>query len=194
LTLVLASASPQRRAILEQLGIAFDVRPSHVEEADEGLPAAVAQENALRKALAVPGEGRLVLGVDTLVATELEIWGKPPNAEAARETLRRLQGRAHEVHSGFALVRDGVVEVAGVARTTVTFRELDEAQIAAYVALGEWDGRAGGYAIQGRGAALVRAIDGCYLNVVGLPVQALLDAAPDLLAAAFAAGSAEQPA
>jgi septum formation protein len=167
--------------ILEQLGVAFEVRPSGAEEVDEGLPAAVAQENALRKALAVEGGGTPVLGVDTLVATELEIWGKPPNRQAACETISRLQGREHEVHSGFAVVRDGDVLAAGGAVTAVTFRALDDEAIDRYVETGEWQGRAGGYAIQGRGAALVREIRGCYLNVVGLPVQAILDAWPELL-------------
>jgi septum formation protein len=174
--LVLASGSPQRRAILEALGVQFEVRVSSVEEADEGPGAVVARENALRKALAVQGSAEeVVLGVDTVVATDLELWGKPPNADAAAETLRGLSGRTHSVISGFALVGpEGVL--AGDDTTLVAFRELDEATIAWYVASGEWEGRAGGYAIQGRGGALVRRIEGDYLNVVGLPVAALLDA------------------
>jgi septum formation protein len=176
LTLVLASGSPQRRAILEALGVEFELRVPSVVEGDEGPPAVVARENALRKALAVTrAPGERVLGVDTLVATELEIWGKPPNAEAAAETLRRLSGRTHDVVSGFALVDDDGVR-AGEEITRVTFRDLDEAAIAWYVGCGEWEGRAGGYAVQGRGGALVRRIEGDYLNVVGLPVGALLDA------------------
>jgi septum formation protein len=181
LTLVLASASPQRRAILETLGVAFVARPADVVESDEGPPAAVARENAIRKAVTVErAPGERVLGVDTLVATELEIWGKPPNAEAAAETLRRLAGRTHEVHSGFALADDDGVQ-AGEEVTQVTFRPLSDAEIAAYVAAGEWEGRAGGYAIQGRGGALVRRIDGDYLNVVGLPVSAIIEAWPGVL-------------
>ena len=185
--LVLASGSPQRRAILADLGLAFEVRPSHVAEEDEGAPRVVASENALRKALAAAEEGgagsdELVIGCDTLVATELEIWGKPPNEEAARETLRRLSGRTHEVVSALAVVRAGDVRAATEV-TEVTFRELDAATIEWYVSCGEWDGRAGGYAIQGRGAALVRRIAGDYLNVVGLPVAALLDLCPALMSA-----------
>jgi septum formation protein len=174
--LVLASGSPQRRAILEALGVPFEARTSDVEELDSGPAVVVARENALRKALAVRGtEGEVVLGVDTVVATELELWGKPPNEDAARETLRVLAGRTHSVVSGFALVGpEGVA--AGDDTTLVTFRELDEPTIAWYVASGEWEGRAGGYAIQGRGGALVRRIEGDYLNIVGLPVGALLDA------------------
>jgi septum formation protein len=180
--LVLASRSPQRRAILESLGVAFEVRPVDVIEEDEGAPVAVAAENALRKALA--GKARpeeVVLGVDTIVVTGLEIWGKPPNEEAARETLRRLAGRTHRVISGVALVDEGGAVRADEAVTEVTFRPLDAAMIEWYLGSGEWDGRAGGYAIQGRGGALVERIDGDYLNVVGLPVGTLLGLWPDLL-------------
>jgi septum formation protein len=183
--LVLASSSPQRRDILASLGVAFDIRPSHVREDDEGPPVTVAQENALRKALACDrADDEIVLAVDTLVATELEIWGKPPNEQAAIETIRRLSGRTHEVVSGFAFVRGGDVR-AGHEVTKVTFRELDERTIAWYIASREWEGRAGGYAIQGRGAALVRRIEGDYLNVVGLPVAALIDLWPDLMSGAL---------
>jgi septum formation protein len=206
--LVLASGSPQRRAILGDLGLDFEVRVSDVAEEDEGPPRVVASENALRKALAVSAAAgddadELVLGCDTLVATELqiadhssgfagseiadhasgfagsEIWGKPPDEAAARETLRRLSGRTHEVVSGLALVRRGDVRAA-TEITKVTFRELDERTIDWYLATGEWDGRAGGYAIQGRGAILVERIEGDYLNVVGLPVAALLKLCPSL--------------
>ena len=185
--LVLASRSPQRRAILDSLGVAFELRPVDVVEEDEGAPVAVAAENALRKAVA--GKARpdeVVLGVDTIVVTDLEIWGKPPNEDAARETLRRLGGRTHTVISGVALVdEDGVVR-ADEAMTRVTFRPLDEPMIEWYLRSGEWDGRAGGYAIQGRGGALVERIDGDYLNVVGLPVGTLLGLWPGLLDLAVA--------
>jgi nucleoside triphosphate pyrophosphatase len=192
---VLASGSPQRRAILGDLGLDFEVRASEVAEEDEGAPRVVASENALRKALAVAEAGDaddVVLGCDTLVATDLEIadlvsgsagweiWGKPPNVDAARETLRRLSGRTHEVVSGLALVQRGDVRAATEV-TQVTFRELDEATIEWYLATGEWEGRAGGYAIQGRGAVLVKRIEGDYLNVVGLPVGALLELCPGLM-------------
>jgi septum formation protein len=180
--LVLASRSPQRRAILESLGVAFETRPVDVVEEHDGAPVAVAAENALRKAVA--GKARpdeVVLGVDTIVVTDLEIWGKPPDAGAARETLRHLAGRTHEVISGVALVvEDGSVRAAH-ATTLVTFRPLDDATIEWYLGSGEWEERAGGYAIQGRGGALVERSDGDYLNVVGLPVGALLSLWPDLL-------------
>jgi septum formation protein len=180
--LVLASRSPQRRAILESLGVAFEVRVTDVVEEVEGVPAAVAGENAQRKALAADGgPGELVLGVDTLVATGLEIWGKPPAEEAARDTLRQLSGRTHDVVSGVALRReDGTVQ-ATTAVTQVTFRALDDATIDWYLATGEWRERAGGYAIQGRGALLVTRIEGDYLNVVGLPVAALVELWPELI-------------
>ena len=174
--LVLASRSPQRRAILEQLGIAFEVAAVDVEELTTGEPATVARDNALRKAQAAAA-GRpqaTILGVDTIVALDGEIFGKPPSADAARRTLERLSGRTHDVVSGLALVRSGHPQVVHEV-TKVTFRALDEALLRRYVELGEWVGRAGGYAIQGRGAALVRRIMGDYLNVVGLPVGMMLD-------------------
>jgi septum formation protein len=186
--LILASASPQRRAILQALGVEFVVRPSSVAEIDEGPATVVARENALRKALAARGsEEEWVLGVDTVVCLDLELWGKPPNEEAARETLHRLAGQTHSVVSGFAFVGpDGVM--AGDDTTLVEFRSLSDEEIDWYVGCGEWEGRAGGYAIQGRGGALVRRVEGDYLNVVGLPVSALLDAGVLQLGSALGGG------
>ena len=152
-----------------------------VDELDAGDPVEVATQNALRKAEAVPGT--LVLGVDTVVALDDRIYGKPAAAEEAHAMLQALAGRTHTVVSGLALVRDGTATVAHAA-TEVTFRTVENHVLDWYVGTGEWEGRAGGYAIQGRGAALVASINGDYLNVVGLPVAALLDAAPDLLRAA----------
>ncbi len=133
--------------------MAFAERPVDVVEEDAGAPGVVAGENALRKAIAAGASGdEVTLGVDTLVALDLEIYGKPPNAEAARSTLERLSGRTHEVISAVAVLRaDGSV-AAAQELTEVTFRDLDSAMLDWYVASGEWDGRAGGYAIQGRGA------------------------------------------
>jgi septum formation protein len=183
--LVLASASPQRRAILEQLGVPFEVRPADVQEAADGDPETVARDNALLKATVVAGlsPGRTVLGVDTLVTIDGEIFGKPPTADAAAAMLLRLQGREHEVLSGVAVVDAavGAVPRSCVDRTLVRFAPLSTAEIGAYVATGEWRGRAGSYAIQGRGAALVAGITGDYLNVVGLPVPALRELLPGLL-------------
>ncbi len=186
--LVLASRSPQRRAILETLGVSFDVRPADVVERTHGDPYEVAAENALRKAQTVGGVagdgGPVVLGVDTLVALDGRIYGKPPDAAAAAATLRALSGARHTVVSGVALLGAGPAPRCATAATTVRFRALDDATIDWYVAGGEWRERAGGYAIQGRGMALVEAIDGDYANVVGLPVAALLELWPELLALA----------
>jgi septum formation protein len=182
LKLVLASRSPQRRAILAQLGVPFVERPADVVEEGVGEPHAVVLANARRKALAAgANEDEIVLGVDTIVAIDGEIWGKPPDAEAAAAMLRRLSGRTHTVASGVALAyADGRVEPAATT-TAVTFRALTDWLVNWYVATGEWEGRAGGYAIQGRGAALVTRIEGDYLNVVGLPVAMLVEHWPWLL-------------
>ena len=180
--LILASRSPQRRAILEQIGVAFEVRVPEVEELDDGPAAEVALENAYRKASAVAPAELPVLGVDTVVSLGREIFGKPRDAADAVRMLATLAGRTHVVVSGVCLIAGDRVRTAA-AQTAVEFRALDDAAISAYLATGEWAGRAGGYAIQGRGATLVTRIEGDYLNVVGLPVAALLDLAPDLIAA-----------
>jgi len=174
--LVLASRSPQRRAILEQLGIVFEVLPADVAERMHGDPVEVARANALAKAMAVAERrpAAVVLGVDTIVVIDGEILGKPACEADAERTLKRLAGRTHEVVSGLALVRSGNPQVVHEV-TEVSFRALDDELVQRYVQTGEWSGRAGGYAIQGRGAALVRAISGNYLNVVGLPTTAMLD-------------------
>ena len=137
-----------------------------MDELSQGNPVEVALENARRKA----GGRQNTLGVDTLVALDGVIYGKPSDANAALRTLRVLAGRTHLVVSGLVYEDDGVAVI-----TEVTFRELSDAFLDWYVATGEWEGRAGGYAIQGKGAALVRGIRGDYLNVVGLPVAALID-------------------
>jgi septum formation protein len=176
--LILASGSPQRKAILEQLGVTFRVEVPELEEVVDGDPHEVVRENALLKARAVPGER--VLGADTAVVLDDEIFGKPADERAAEHFLRALSGRTHEVMTGIAVV-DGGEERSDVAVTEVRFRELDDADLDWYLATGEWRERAGGYAIQGRGAALVKSIDGDYWNVVGLPVPLLLRLMPDLL-------------
>ena len=177
--LTLASRSPQRRAILTQLGVDFVVAepPGDVEELDEGEPRHVVVENALRKARSV--DAPRVLGVDTDVFLDDRVFGKPRDAGDARAMLLALAGRTHEVWSGIAL-REGGTERTSVARTKVRFGRLDPPLLDWYVDSGEWEGRAGGYAIQGRGAALVEAIEGDFWNVVGLPVPDLLELAPDL--------------
>ena len=144
----------------------------------------MAVENALRKARAarISGAQETVLGVDTLVALGSRIYGKPSDEDAARKTLRALAGATHTVLSGVALLSANGEQV-GLARTEVVFREFGEQLIDWYLASGEWRGRAGGYAIQGMGAVLVRAIHGDYENVVGLPLSTLLDLSPTLLEA-----------
>jgi len=182
--LVLASGSPQRRAILERLGVPFTVRPSDVPELDSGDPVEVAAQNALSKARAAraPGAREALLACDTIVALGGVIYGKPRDEADARATLTALGGATHQVVSGLALLLPGEPDRTAIARTAVTFRALDERLIEWYLATGEWRGRAGGYAIQGAGAALVRAVDGDYENVVGLPLAGLLDLYPELLA------------
>jgi septum formation protein len=182
LPFVLASSSPQRRAILDRLGVSFTVRSTKVRERARGDPGEVATENALRKARAarIPGVSELVLGCDTLVALEGVLYGKPGDERAARESLVALSGATHEVLSGIALIVAGEERTA-IARTAVTFRVLGPDLLDWYLATGEWRGRAGGYAIQGAGAALVQSVDGDYENVVGLPLATLLDLYPQLL-------------
>jgi septum formation protein len=181
--LILASASPQRRAILEQVGIPFDVRPADVDELRAGDPAEVAEANARMKAEAQAGAGDLVLGADTLVAAGGAVLGKPADEAEARSHLKALEGRTHQVVGAFAIVEDGDVVLTGLEKTLVSFRPLGDGLLDWYLATGEWRGRAGGYAIQGAGAALVTGIQGDYLNVVGLPLARLLDLRPDLLPA-----------
>ena len=159
-----------------------------VAELTEGEPEALTAENARRKAIAIAADadlapGSLVLGVDTEVWYGGRIYGKPADQPDARSMLASLSGRSHEVVSGLCVAAVGATEppLTATARTTVTFRELGDELLDWYVAAGEWRGRAGGYAIQGRGAALVAAIEGDYLNVVGLPLAALLEIAPDIL-------------
>ena len=168
----------------------FTVRPTDAEELEQGPdPALVAVENALRKARAArrPGVREAILGCDTIVVLDGLIYGKPPDAAAARRTLSALAGRTHEVISGVALLLGHADEPAlssertALARTAVTFRALDEKSLESYVATEEWRGRSGGYAIQGAGARLALAVDGEEENVVGLPLATLRELYPELL-------------
>ena len=171
--LVLASRSPQRRAILTQLGLPFRVvEPTYEERPLPLSPQELVQEYSRGKARSVSGDGP-VLGVDTEVAVDGRVYGKPADEAAARTMLAELAGREHLVVSGLTLIA-GDREQTGLSVTSVRFRPLEADEIEAYVAAGEWQGRAGGYAIQGRGAALVERIEGDYFNVVGLPVALLV--------------------
>jgi septum formation protein len=180
--LLLASTSPQRRAILEQLGIPFDVvAPRYDESGDDPL------EHAAGKARSVDGGDRPVLGVDTIVRIGDRVLGKPSHPGEAEEMLETLSGRRHEVVSGLCL-RTQAWEELHTEITRVLFRPLTPRDLAAYVASGEWEGRAGAYAIQGRGAALVERIEGDYLNVVGLPGALLVRLLADRFAGLYGFG------
>jgi septum formation protein len=175
--LLLASTSPQRRAILEQLHIPFEVDAPRYEEHDppDADPEELVREHARGKARSVAAEpdDRPVLGVDTTVVLKGRIYSKPADAGDAERMLEELSGKTHAVISGLCLITPGW-EIVETAATLVTFRELTPRDLAWYVASGEWEGRAGGYAIQRRGAALVERIEGDYLNVVGLPAALLV--------------------
>ena len=173
--LILASASPRRHQLLAWLGVPYAVESADVDEtarADEDAPAMVrrlAREKALTIATRRPDAW--VLGFDTIVELDGTLLGKPTDAEEAAAMLARLAGRAHRVATGFALVAPGAaVRVVDVVLTRVVFRALDERAIRTYVASGEPDGKAGGYAIQGLGAGLIDRIDGSFTNVIGLPL------------------------
>jgi septum formation protein len=184
--LTLASTSPQRRAILEQLAIPFDVvAPDYVEDdPPDADPTELVRRHAEEKARSVHSDGRITLGVDTTVVLDGRVYGKARNADDATGILAELSGRTHTVVSGICLLGAGD-DVIAHEPTEVTFRQVTADTIASYVASGEWEGRAGAYAIQGLGARLVARIDGDYLNIVGLPgaiLVALLERrAPKLL-------------
>jgi septum formation protein len=167
--LVLASTSPQRRAILEQLRIPFEAVAPDYEE----LPGTGPAERAAGKARSVDGGGRPVLGVDTEVVLDGDLLGKAADSGEAEAMLESLAGRTHEVCSGLCL-RTKAWEELHTESTYVTFRNLTPRELANYIASGEWEGRAGAYAIQGLGASLVERIDGDFLNVVGLPGSLLV--------------------
>lgn len=177
--LTLASASPQRRAILAQLGVQFEAVVPDVEELTGGDPRSTVVENALRKARAVAGDP--VLAADTEVVLDGEVFGKAAGAEEAEAFLRRLSGRTHEVWGGLALRLKGEERTAH-AVTSVRFRPLADPDIAWYLGTGEWRDRAGAYAIQGKGAVLVESVEGDFWNVVGLPLAELVKLAPEVLA------------
>jgi septum formation protein len=193
------------------VGVAFEAVTPDVDELTEGAPEEAVIENARRKAVAgielTAGEGNVVLGVDTEVVLDRQLLGKAGDEDEARERLEALSGRTHEVLGGVVLLAsegsrlsfapaegakpglggEGSLSVppagerTGVERSLVTFRELPEPLLDAYLASGEWRDRAGAYAVQGLGSALVDRIEGDLSNVIGLPVNLLLDLLPDLL-------------
>ena len=176
--LILASSSPRRKDLLKQIGLDFEVIPSTVEETWEpGLsPAAVAQTLACRKAEDVARRisSGLVIGADTLVVLEGIVLGKPASRQEAVQTLKALSGKPHDVITALAVI---AVEKHRVMldeeRTRVYFREIPGDEIEAYVDTGEPMDKAGAYGIQGRGILFVDRIEGCYTNVVGLPIPKL---------------------
>lgn len=196
--LILASTSPRRRQLLAQLGVAFDLASPEVEEltADSGLePAALAMENARRKAAAVD-TGGIVIGADTVVTIDGDCLGKPADLAEAAAMLRRLSGRTHLVITGVAL-RDTLqgCETSFHETTAVTFHRLDEATIGRYLQLIEPLDKAGGYAAQDHGAMIIRRLDGPLDNVVGLPLAPLAGRLSELGAApATAMPAAHAPA
>ncbi len=183
--LVLASASPRRLDLLRQIGIEPDrIAPADIDEAPlkKELPPQTARRLATEKALkaAETGSGELVLAADTVVACGRRNLGKPVDEAEARKFLELLSGRRHRVHGGIALaLPDGRIQVR-VVTTQVAFRRLSNADIAWYLASGEWQGKAGGYAIQGLAGGFVKSVNGSYSNVVGLSlfdVRNMLDGA-----------------
>lgn len=186
--IILASKSPQRKSLLESMGLTFTAIPSNVEETSEGEPREVVLANALAKGRAVAArrrEGTLVIAGDTEVVVDGRVVGQPAFEGEARWCLETLSGRSHEVLGALALIGpdrvDGEPAVrTGVESCRVTFDELGPELIDRYLASGEWRGRAGGYAVQGLGSALVDRVDGDVSNVIGLPIRLLLKLAPEL--------------
>ena len=182
--IILASTSPRRRELVASLHIPFDIVPSHAEESTpEGWsPDRIVTELAKRKAEAVyrqldDGDRHgVIVGSDTIVVRDGTVLGKPADQREAASMLRSLQGRSHEVYTGVACVdsRTGACKV-DYRRTVVTMRALREEEVEAYAASGEGLDKAGAYAIQGLGATIVTGIEGCYFNVVGLPLSLLTE-------------------
>jgi septum formation protein len=182
--IILASTSPRRKELIASLHLAFEVIPSHADEdtPPEWTPEQTVQELAMRKALAVYRglEGReqdaVIVGSDTVVVLDGDILGKPVDEADAERMLSRLQGREHRVFTGVACIdASNGQSMVQYRQTDVTMKELSEATIRAYVQTGEPSDKAGSYAIQGIGASLIERVEGCYFNVVGLPLSLLSD-------------------
>ncbi|WP_423805279.1 Maf family protein [Paenibacillus illinoisensis] len=182
--IILASTSPRRKDLIASLQLAFKVIPSHADEdtPPEWTPEQTVQELAMRKAMAVyrglegQEQDAIIVGSDTVVVLDGDILGKPVDQQDAERMLARLQGRTHRVFTGVACIDAGNGQsLVHYRQTEVTMKELSEATIRAYVQTGEPMDKAGSYAIQGIGASLVDRIEGCYFNVVGLPLSLLSD-------------------
>jgi septum formation protein len=181
--IVLASGSPRRRELLTGLGLSFQVVPADIDETPlaSETPEQLVKRLSIAKvnAVAETFPDALVIAADTTVALGREVLEKPKDVAQNKRFIERLQGRMHEVFTGHALVYQGKLE-STVKRSEVHFRPLSEHEINAYVATGEGLDKAGGYAIQGRGAALIPHIVGCYFNVMGMSVAAVVELAAKL--------------
>ncbi|WP_409228265.1 Maf family protein [Gudongella sp. SC589] len=176
--IVLASASPRRKELLEQCGIKPEIIASDIDEriSNNHTPEEITMSLSFQKAMEVAlriGEG-LVIGADTVVVLDDEILGKPLDEEEAFSMLRRLSGKCHRVITGFSIIdAEGTERVVDYETTNVYFRSLSDQEISDYISTGECDDKAGAYGIQGKGALLVEKIEGCYFNVMGLPISKL---------------------
>lgn len=169
----LASASPRRLALLQQIGVKpDDILPAELDEAPlpKEKPGDCALRLAIAKAMSGHEPGLLCLGADTIVALGRRMLDKAKTLEDARTCLELLSGRAHRVYSAVAIAREGGACLHRLVETRVTFKRLSRQEIAEYLASGEWQGKAGGYAIQGEAARFVRHLAGSYSGVVGLPL------------------------
>ena len=182
---ILASSSPRRADLLSQIGLTFEIYPSDIEEPTFNgsiTPASATQQLASMKAKSVAErytEG-VIIGADTLVAYKNELIGKPDNPEHARRILKKLSGKKHKVVTRVCLINVELSkEITWNEVTKVYFRELNPVEIEEYVNCGEPLDKAGAYGIQGRGAAFVNRIEGCYFNVVGLPLASLIEQLSD---------------
>ena len=177
--LILASKSPRRAQILEQLGVEFRIEPPCCNEDTAGIPMeSIPKELAVRKALDVAAkfQDKFVLGSDTLVFCENTSLGKPKNGEEAFEMLKKLRNKTHKVISGVALCKKNELLYAGESQTEVRFRDYSDLEILNYISTMEYADKAGAYGAQGKGARFIESINGCFYNVMGLPIALTLEA------------------
>ena len=180
--LILASASPRRRELLTQINCNFVCRPTdcaEISSEQEKNPAKLVKQNAILKALAAVDKNKpseIILGADTVVACNEQIYGKPKDDTEAFSMLKSLSSRTHQVYTGIALIHNGKI-FHDVTVTDVTMKKITDEEIKRYISSGEPHGKAGAYAIQGLASVFISKINGCYFNVVGLPLSALYDLA-----------------
>ena len=175
-TLILASKSPRRRELLEKMGVSFEVMEADIDETEEGDPVRVVMGNALRKARKIQERcpERIILGADTIVCLDGQVFGKPHDAQDARRMLSALSGRWHEVYTGVSLLTPARAFTA-YDRTNVHFVQIRREEMEAYIQSGEPFDKAGAYAIQGRAGMLIDRIEGSFSNVIGLPQTLVRD-------------------